>query len=419
MYSFRNNVFAIAVAFLTFLFLALDARIMMNPVEKILSPIVGSFQNLHPLSEGKKGYEVFGFAPYWTFDQLDNVDYNVLTTLAYFGIPVDGAGNLVLNDQGYETFRSEKATEVFRRAHEAGTRVVLTLTQMDNSSIDMLMNDEAAQERAINQAVDMVVNRGIDGINVDFEYIGDPGQEHRDRFTRFVTRLTQRMHDAQPASRVTVSVYASAVKEPKIYDIAQLGTVTDGIFMMAYDFATTGADNAMPTSPLYGYKSGKYWYDVSTAVEDFLAIMPADKLILGVPWYGYNYLVYQPGIKAETRPYYTWRGSPTAQTYSLAAEHISPTAVSNYRTGWDEDGQVGWKAYFVPETGTWRMIFMEDEVSLGKKYDFAIDKGLGGVGIWALGFDDGRHEMWHVLSEKFGMKLADNAVLTRVIKEQI
>src|SRR5579884_1727705 len=43
--------------------------------QKFFSPLVSP---LRPLQAGKGGYEVFGFAPYWTFDKLDNVNFNVL-----------------------------------------------------------------------------------------------------------------------------------------------------------------------------------------------------------------------------------------------------------------------------------------------------------------------------------------------------
>lgn len=394
----------------------------MIPTRNIATSFVTTVTPLHPLTHtevkvDKGSKEVFGFAPFWTSDKWDGVDFEVLTTLAYFGVPVMGDGNLDTNDQGYVTFKSRKATEAFKKAHASGTRVVLTLTQMNNSQIIALLGDPDAQSRAISQAVEEVENRGIDGINVDFEYDGNPGPEYRQKFTQFVDNLTQEMHSRNPNSKVTVSVYAASVKDPKMYDIASLSTVSDGIFMMAYDFAIAGSDAAMPTSPLYGYKEGRYWYDVSTAVEDFLAQMPASKLILGVPWYGYNYAVYEPGIKAPTRPSWAWQGRPATQTYAVAQANVKADRedISDFQTGWDELGQVGWKAYYLPGSGTWRMIFLENSQSLGIKYDFAKSKDLAGVGIWALGFEDGDSDLWNVLKEKFGPKIADHSLVGKVI----
>ncbi len=385
--------------------------IFSNPaVQQTISPLVASLHSLHPLKDGKKGYQVYGFAPYWTFDKLDNVDFSVLTTLAYFGVPVDSGGNLVKDDPGYSTFVSDKATTIFKKAHDAGTKVNLTVTQMDNFEILSLLDNPDAQKNAIEQIVAEVKNRGIDGVNVDFEFTGTPGSDYRNKFNEFIANLSTRLHSQIPQGEVSVAVYALSAKDPHLYDIASLSKSADQIFMMAYDFASAGADNAEPTSPLYGHKQGKYSYDIATAVEDFLKYMPANKLILGVPYYGYNYLVYNPQVKSETRPYWSWRGTPTVQTYSTAQENVTPgmKGIDSYKTGWDNDGQVGWRAYHVADTDTWRMIFVEDQRSLGIKYDFAKGKNLAGVGIWALGFDDGRQELWVLLRDKFGVKLADS-----------
>lgn len=411
-----KNLFYLAVVFNFFLLLL--ALGVLPAAKKITIPLVSpAVSPLQPLTIEKNNHEVFGFAPFWTINKLDNVDFDTLTTLAYFGVPVQSDGSLDKSDFGYQTFKGKKATQLFQRAHQHGTRVVLTLTQMNNWPIINILDDPDAQANLIDQATREVQMRGIDGINVDFEYSGNPGPLYRNKFSRMVEDLTARMHQLNPNSKVTVSVYAASVKEPKIYDIARLSGVSDGIFMMAYDFANIGADNAIPTAPLYGHKEGKYWYDVSTAVDDFLTVMPSDKLILGVPWYGYNYLVYEPEVKAETRPYYSWKGSPAVQTYEAVENNIKPDRqdISDFRAGWDNAGQVGWKAYYRTDTGTWRMIFSEDTRSLGLKYDFAKNKKLAGVGVWALGFDGGKNELWVLLREKFGIKLSDHSLIGKVI----
>ena len=52
------------------------------------------------------------------------------------------------------------------------------------------------------------------------------------------------------------------------------------------------------------------------------------------------------------------------------------------------------------------MIFLDDNRSLKIKYQFAKEKKLAGVGMWALGFDDGKDELWDLLSLEFGNMLA-------------
>ena len=41
---------------------------------------------------------------------------------------------------------------------------------------------------------------------------------------------------------------------------------------------------------------------------------------------------------------------------------------------------------------------------MSKKYDFIISKNLAGIGIWALGYDDGYDKLWNALGEKVGVK---------------
>lgn len=383
----------------------------------LISPLPDS--GFYAQKERAEKYEIFGFAPYWNLHKLNNVDFNTLTTLAYFGIAVDSEGSFAQDDPGYAGFHSQTASELFQKAHDYGTKVVLTLTQMDNETIEQFLDNPAGQQNAINNALQLVRERNIEGINIDFEYIGNPREDQRQKFTDFVGNMSEAMKTQ--GHTTSISVYAASARQPKMYDINSLAKKTDQIFMMAYDYATTATDSAIPTAPLYGHREGKYWYDVSSAVDDFLSQMPAEKLILGTPWYGYNLLVYEPEVNAETRPWYSWRGKPSAQTFGQIQDSIRPDmpGISDFREGWDDLGKSRWRAYYVAATDTWRMVFYDDIESMRIKYDFAKTKKLAGVGVWALGFDEGRRELWDVLAEKFGSKNHDSRISQKQINENI
>lgn len=389
--------------------------IFFQPIQKnVISPLTSSLFPLHPLSSDElknTHYEVFGFLPFWNFHNAGNIDFDTLTTLAYFDVKISPDGNLIKDDVGYQSFISRDATQLFKKAHDHGTRVVLTLTLMNNAGIEAFLDDDQAQKRAISQAVHLVKQRGIDGINIDIEYDGDAGDHYRDRFTVFADTMTRSMHKEVPSSQVTVSVYASGAKYPKVQNIGDVARVTDGLFMMGYDFAITSSDVAMPTAPLGGHKEGEYWYDISTAVDDFLAVMPAEKLILGTPWYGLNFEVYEPDFKAETVYSYWYGRSGEIETY----EDVKNTTADI--NGWDSLGKVAWKAYYNEDSGTWRMMFIDDVRSMGAKYDLAKDKQLLGVGIWALGYEGNNREMWNLIEAKFGNKIADIRILDKPIYE--
>lgn len=413
-----NLVTQILTGFLCFLFAIIFAINQFAPSLALGSAMLENSQKIASLRTTQKNtYEVFGFAPYWTLGKMDNVDFSVLTTLAYFGIGINPDGTLDETSPGYSKFYSDTATQLFQKAHQNGTRVVLTVTQMDNDTISTFLQDGEAQKSAIKSIINTVKARGIDGVNVDFEYVGTTDVQMKHNFSKFVGNLANELHTELTGSYITVSVYASSANGQKLYDLPTLSSASDGIFMMAYDFATSGSDNAMPTAPLYGYKEGKYWYDISTAVSDFLTQMPKEKLILGLPWYGYDYPVASPAIKAQKDygyySYYWYRGRRyrtfIGREGAYAATYATAKNVTPDMQGWDEVAQVGWEAY--KSSDGWRMIFLDDERSLAVKYDFAKDKGLGGVGMWALGFDDGKTELWQLLENKFGKKLVASNIV--------
>jgi len=406
-------------AFFIGLFLIAIMLLKKDTSATLISPLPDSglltriFQPLQQIPT--KQYEVFGFAPHWSLHKMDNVDFNALTTLAYFGIAVKADGEFKTDDPGYLKFNSQSATDLFQKAHDHNTKVVLTLTQMDNKTIKKFLDDAEAQEKAVRNSVQIVKQRNIEGVNIDFEYLGDPGYGYSQKFADFVGKMSSAMRDH--GFTISTSVYAASAKEEKMYDIDRLAAYSDKIFMMAYDYATTSADNAIPTAPLFGHSEGKYWYDVSSAVDDFLAKMPAEKLIMGTPWYGYNLLVYEPTINSETRPRYSWRGQPKTQTYEQIQETITPDmpGISNFKEGWDDLGKSRYRAYHVKSTNTWRIVFYDDPESLRIKYDYAKEKKLGGVGMWALGFDGNRRDLWEVVAEKFGGKNDDLSLSNKLI----
>lgn len=411
--NFHSHIIGLGLAWIVFMY-----ALFFQPINThIISPMTSILFPLHSLQEEElKNYsnEVFGFLPYWNFANADHIDFETLTTLAYFDIKMNANGEIIKSDPGYQTFISDEATAIFKKAHNHGTRVVLTLTLMNNSEIESFLDNKKAQEKLIHESVNLVKKRGIDGINIDIEYEGDAGEYYRNKYTSFAAALSSHMHREVAASQVTASVYASGVKYPKVQNIADVARVTDGIFMMGYDFAITSSDVAMPTAPLGGHKEGKYWYDITTAVEDFLAVMPANKLILGTPWYGLNFEVYEPGFKAETVSWYYWGRRGKIQTYENVKKMVQ-SETSKRVSGWDDISKVGWTAYYSPTDGTWRMVYIDDPRSLAAKYSFAKEKKLLGVGIWALGYEGTHDEMWEVLESTFGKKIADARILRKPI----
>jgi spore germination protein YaaH len=342
----------------------------------------------------KSDYEVFGFAPYWTLSKIDNIDWDTLTTFAYFSLPVSYDGSIDRSSYEWQVFSGKKLNDLFEKAKSENVRNVVTLTQMEAGVIEAFLNDPAAWERVAWESVDVINSRGLDGANIDFEYVR-ANEELKVKFSNFVETYSRILNENTKDPYITVSVLASSARFDKIYDIERLGKTADAIFMMAYDFYYPGSDTVGPSAPLYGYDNGKgpFWYDVSTAVEDFLKLTDPSKIIMGVPYYGWNYPAYSPGPNNERISGLRAFATTNEKVDNNKLLTITPVG------GWDSKAQVAWRGYW-DENG-WHVVYVEDEKSLALKYDFARSKNLKGVGIWALGFDADNDKLWSVLASKF------------------
>ena len=56
--------------------------------------------------------------------------------------------------------------------------------------------------------------------------------------------------------------------------------------------------------------------------------------------------------------------------------------------------------------GNWHQAWVDDETTMKYKYDLIQQRDIGGIGIWALGYDDGYTEMWDLIRDRF----SDNSV---------
>ena len=110
-----------------------------------------------------------------------------------------------------------------------------------------------------------------------------------------------------------------------------------------------------------------------------------------MPYYGYDWPVVSSVIGASTTGY------GIAKTYS-EAESIT----QQYEYNWDSSSSSAWVPY---QTNNWYQCWYDDSLSLSIKYQFAIEKDIKGVGIWALGYDQNSDKLWGAISDKFNLTL--------------
>ena len=309
-------------------------------------------------------HEIFGFAPYWTLDLAPGFDLRSLSTIAYFGLDIAPNGSLLTSGDGWTGYSSEALASLITRAHGAGDRVVLSTEIFDNDDIHRLVTSPGAADRLATQLIADIRAKNMDGANIDVEGTGD-----RDRaaYAAFVTRVAQTLHAANPHWQVTVDTYASSAADSQgFFDVAAIAPAVDAIFVMAYDMYADG--QAGPNAPLDNYTQND-----TTAMAAYTAVAPSAKVLLGTPFYGYDWKT------GDSKPNAPTSDTPQPLTYSaiLAAGHT---------VQWDTRGSVPFAAYKGPD-GAWHQTWFDNAQSLALKAQLVNRYRLRGVGVWALGMD--------------------------------
>ncbi len=314
-------------------------------------------------------HEVFGFAPYWTLPQSTGFDVNGLTTIAYFSIGVNADGTLAETGSGWNGYESQAFANLVTRAHAAGDRVVLTVNCFGQSTLNGLTSSQTAPATLSAAILKAIEAKNLDGVNIDFEGEGSADQVG---LTNLITQVSAAVHAANPHYQVTMDTYASSAGDPDgFYNIKALAPAVDGFFVMAYQLnleATT-----TPASPL----TSSMFSDLTTAEQYAAAVTPA-KVILGVPYYGYDWPT-NNGTMAATAT-----GGATPITYGQVV-------ASGHPIYWDAVTDTAWTSYEV--NGQWHEDYFENPTSLYMATQMAQMFRLDGMGIWALGMDGNSPQM--------------------------
>jgi len=331
--------------------------------------------------------EVFGYHPYWMGTAWQNYNYNLLSTIAYFSAEATATGDL-------NNLHGWPVTGLINISHNNGVDVVLCVTLFSNSDLVTLLSNATYRQNLINNLLTQVQAGNADGVNVDFESF--PASQ-KQNMVQFITDLTNTFHTEIPGSQVTLAT--PAVDWNDGWDYNALATISDGLFIMGYDYYYSGSSSTGPNAPLTG--GG---YTVSWTVNDYLnkTNNQADKLIIGCPYFGFEW----PAASSSA-------GASTTDTGSAKFYAEMEGNALSYGKLWHESSQTPWYRYQNPN---WIQGWYDDSLSLSLKYDFAINNDLLGVGVWAMGYDGSNPELWDLLSAKFGANAPPTTPSRLIIK---
>jgi len=313
--------------------------------------------------------ENFAFAPYWSLAQSATFPLTGLSTLDYFALGVNPNGTIDQSGSGWNGYQSQALSNLITRAHTAGERVVLTVNDFDQSSLDALTSSPTSPITLAAALIPLLQAKAFDGVNFDLEGAGDGDQAG---LTHLMSVVSTTLRAADPHWQITMDTYASSAGDPSgFYDIPALAPYVDAFFVMAYELNLEGG-GANPVSPL----TSPMFTDL-TMVQQYESVVPADKIIIGTPFFGIDWPTSNGTLAAKA----------TGPATDIADASVPPTAP----TYWDPVTDTGWTSY---QTGTqWHESFFENPYSLYMVSELASHFGVRGVGIWALGMANNEAEL--------------------------
>ena len=299
------------------------------------------------------GY-AYPFISPWVLEQT----LPFLSELPIFSYGFTAEGELLPPAYGDDTWMIAEALRF-------GTQPILTLTpfgpdgSFNNRLINSVVNNETYKNNLIQNLLETMSEKGYEGVDIDFEYIL---ASDRDSFTAFVWEVAETMRANGYHTSVALAPKTSSDQPGLLYegkDYRALGEAADHVLLMTYEWGYTYGP-PMAVAPIH---------QVRRVVEYALTQIPAEKIDLGIPNYGYDWpLPYVRGItKAATVN--NIQAVRIAIAYGVAIQ-------------FDELSQSPYFTYNAE--GTEHEVWFEDVRSLQAKFNLIKEYSLRGCGYWQI-----------------------------------
>lgn len=369
--------FAIFVTFFS------PSTIPISPLST-LTPTLGNQNTV------KTDYVILGFAPYWNLKKITGESLNHITHFAYFHLLLNGDGTIYTKvnksseDPGYTNYKRLLSDTIY---YNQKPLIITFMPESQTALIDSI-SSSTSRQKTITTIVNTIEESGASGVNIDYEPLGDIAPSVRNNFTQFIGELRAQLDKLDGLGKLlTISVYASSANKPRIWDLAKLEPFTNHFVVMTYDYTMPGSNNSGPNSPLRG-SGDLYEHDITKNIAEITMLVPPKKILLGIPYYGYQW------DTIDSTKY-----SPTLSKGSTASlERIDK--MLNDKTlemVWDRNSLTPYGV--ATSGGQTTQIYFENETSMRLKIQFVKATGLGGIAIWALGYEGNNTWVWSIIQE--------------------
>ncbi len=334
---------------------------------------------------GLENHQVIGFLPYWLISKATRDYTKDITTLTYFGLTISPDGTIKKlsqpgeEDPGWRTLHAGLVNPFFQTAKKNNIQLSLLIFSGNEDTIGQLVADPVTHaDNLINEVFPIMKQYGFSDLNLDIESVKIASDSARENFTTFVKEVKKKL-DQQNLGTLTVDASPIVLIKNYLINLWDISQQADSIVLMTYDFHYPGSFVTGPVAPIGGGGVDSE-YDTKISILEALNVIPADKILLGLPLYGYEWETIGNSPRSAVLP-----ASGIVASNARVEDLLKNCASCSAQI--DPSAQESYLVYKDTETGTYHQIFYPDVTETSKKIELVNQYNLGGVALWALGYE--------------------------------
>lgn len=354
----KRFIFICAIALFilgTFAVVAFKYKINKDLVQPVYSPTSMPNATKSPVVNNSKT-SLSLFVPYWALSE-EKVDADGFEKLIYFGIKPDKTG---ISEEEINQLNN------FNELRPADSQAWLAVRMTNSSENLKILDDTVLEQKIIDETITAAEERNMNGIVLDLEISAIP----LDALIKQVNKFSEMFYESSKKNGLTyaIALYGDSFYRPRPFDVKTLAQNSDQVMVMAYDFHKAGGSPG-PNFPLNG--SEKYGYDIGKMADDFLELVPANKITVVFGLFGYDWEVDD-------------KGDATAQGQALTLAQMKHK-FANEKLRRDADaGEM--QVNYMDDKKHKHVVWFEDMESVKQKEDFLKLKGISSFSYWAYSY---------------------------------
>lgn len=269
-----------------------------------------------------------------------------------------------------------------------------------------LASTKQGREKFINSVITYLKQYDLDGVDIDWEFPGQDASglikthpEDPQNFTLLMKELSSSLGSLKTNKNQKYQLsFAAPFSNWAVQSLAikEVGKYVDYIYLMGYDFVGTWAPKTGHHSNLKDNDSASIHLNVYQGIQEYLKACDAEKLVLGVPAYGYGW----HGVTTNANGLFqNATGALSGEGVNLSYTNLKENYIdkNGFKRYWDDTS----KAAFLYNGDTW--VTYEDLEAIQKKAELVKKTNLGGMMYWEQ-TQDTTGDIIRTISEQLDIK---------------